>query len=55
MEAAAAVGAIPIGITTGKYPADALGLGGAKVVIATLEAYPALLHRQARVKHETAT
>lgn len=44
MKAAAAVGAVPIGITTGTYPADALRLAGAKVVIATLEAYPALLH-----------
>lgn len=44
MEAAAAVGAVPIGITTGTYRADALTLAGAKVVIATLEAYPALLH-----------
>jgi phosphoglycolate phosphatase len=44
MEAAAAVGAVPIGITTGTYAADALRLAGAKVVIATLEAYPALLH-----------
>jgi phosphoglycolate phosphatase len=44
MEAAAAVGAVPIGITTGMYAADALRLAGAKVVIATLEANPALLH-----------
>jgi phosphoglycolate phosphatase-like HAD superfamily hydrolase len=44
MEAAAAVGAVPIGVTTGTYRADALWLAGAKVVIATLEAYPALLH-----------
>ena len=43
MEAAAAVGAVPIGITSGTYQADALRLAGAKVVIATLEAYPALL------------
>jgi phosphoglycolate phosphatase len=44
MEAAAAVGAVPIGVTTGTYRADALLDAGAKVVIATLEAYPALLH-----------
>ncbi len=44
MEAAAAVGAVPIGITTGTYRSDALKRAGAKVVIATLEAYPALLH-----------
>jgi phosphoglycolate phosphatase len=44
MEAAAAVGAVPIGISTGTYAADALRLAGAKVVMATLEAYPALLH-----------
>jgi phosphoglycolate phosphatase len=44
MEAAAAVGAVPIGVTTGTYRADALRLAGAKVIIATLEAYPALLH-----------
>jgi phosphoglycolate phosphatase len=43
MEAAAAVGAVPIGVTTGTYGADALKLAGAKVVIPTLEAYPALL------------
>ena len=43
MDAAVAVGAVPIGITTGTYPADALSLAGAKVVIATLEAYPVLL------------
>jgi phosphoglycolate phosphatase len=44
MDAAVAVGAVPVGITTGKYRADALKLAGAKVVIPTLEAYPALLH-----------
>jgi len=44
MEAAAAVGAVPIGVSTGTYRADALLDAGAKVVIATLEAYPALLH-----------
>ena len=56
MEAAAAVGAVPIGITTGTYRADALGLVGARVVIATLEAYPALLPLTgARVEHETET
>ena len=44
MEAAAGVGAVPIGVTTGTYTADALKLAGAKVVIPTLEAYPALLH-----------
>jgi phosphoglycolate phosphatase len=43
MEAATAVGAVPIGITTGAYRADALKFAGARVVIATLEAYPALL------------
>lgn len=43
MDAAVAVGAVPIGITTGTYRADALRLAGAKVVIATLEAYPVLL------------
>ena len=43
MEAAVAVGAVAIGVTTGTYRADALGLAGAKVVIATLEAYLALL------------
>jgi phosphoglycolate phosphatase len=43
MDAAVAVGAVPVGITTGKYRADALKLAGAKVVIPTLEAYPALL------------
>ena len=43
MEAAVAVGAVPIGVTTGTYRADALGLAGAKVVIAALEAYLALL------------
>jgi phosphoglycolate phosphatase-like HAD superfamily hydrolase len=46
MEAAAAVGAVPIGITTGTYPADALELAGATIVIPTLEAYPALVHRR---------
>ena len=44
MEAAAAVGAVPIGVTTGTYRADALKLAGAKVVIESLEAYPTLLH-----------
>ena len=44
MEAAAAVGAVPVGVTTGTYEADALELAGAKVVIATLESYPNLLH-----------
>jgi phosphoglycolate phosphatase-like HAD superfamily hydrolase len=44
MGASAAVGAVPIGVTTGTYRADALWLAGAKVVIATLKAYPALLH-----------
>jgi phosphoglycolate phosphatase len=43
MEAAAAVGAVPIGVTTGTYRSDSLTLAGAEVVIATLEAYPALL------------
>jgi phosphoglycolate phosphatase-like HAD superfamily hydrolase len=41
--AAVAVGAIPVGVTTGTYGADALELAGAKVVIATLETYPDLL------------
>jgi phosphoglycolate phosphatase-like HAD superfamily hydrolase len=41
MEAAAAVGAVPIGVATGAYRADALRLAGAKVVVATLEGYPA--------------
>lgn len=43
VEAAVAVGAVAIGVTTGTYRADALRLAGAKVVIATLEAYLALL------------
>jgi phosphoglycolate phosphatase len=43
MDAAVAVGAVPIGVTTGTYPADALTFAGAEVVITTLEAYPALL------------
>jgi phosphoglycolate phosphatase len=43
MDAAVSVGAVPVGITTGTYRADALKLAGARVVIATLEAYPALL------------
>ena len=43
MEAAVAVGAVPIGVTTGTYGADALTLAGARVVIPTLEAYPVLL------------
>lgn len=38
MEAAVAVGAVAIGVTTGTYRADVLGHAGAKVVIATLEA-----------------
>jgi phosphoglycolate phosphatase len=44
MDSAVAVGAVAVGITTGNYRADALKLAGAKVVIPTLEAYPALLH-----------
>ncbi len=43
MEAAAAVGAVPIGVTTGTYRADALKLAGARVVIPTLEAYPSVI------------
>ncbi|HEX5937899.1 MAG TPA: HAD family hydrolase [Actinomycetota bacterium] len=43
MEATTAVGAVPIGVTTGTYRADALELAGARVVISTLEDYPALL------------
>jgi hypothetical protein len=43
MEAAAAVGAVPIGVTTGTFRADSLTLAGAGVVLETLEAYPALL------------
>jgi phosphoglycolate phosphatase len=43
MEAAAAVGALPIGVSTGTYRADALLSAGARVVVPTLEAYPALL------------
>ena len=43
MEAATAVGAVPIGITTGTYQAGTLLDAGARVVIATLEAYPSLI------------
>jgi phosphoglycolate phosphatase len=43
MEAAVAVGAVPIGVTTGTYGAEALTLAGARVVIPTLEAYPVLI------------
>jgi phosphoglycolate phosphatase len=43
MESAAAVGAVPIGVSTGTYGADALLHAGAKVVLPTLETYPALL------------
>ena len=43
MEAAVAVGAVPIGVTTGTYGADALTLAGARVVIPTLETYPVLI------------
>jgi phosphoglycolate phosphatase len=51
MEAAAALGAVPIGITTGTYRADSLTLAGADVVLETLEAYPALLVSGTRVIH----
>jgi phosphoglycolate phosphatase-like HAD superfamily hydrolase len=43
MEAAAAVGAVPVGVSTGTYRADALLGAGARVVVPTLEAYPPLL------------
>lgn len=43
MEAATAVGAVPIGITTGTYQADTLLDAGARVAIPTLEAYPSLI------------
>jgi phosphoglycolate phosphatase-like HAD superfamily hydrolase len=43
MDAAAAVGAVPIGVTTGTYRADALRHAGARVVIPSLDAYPALI------------
>ena len=43
MEAAAAVGAVPIGVTTGTYLADALLDAGARVVVTTLQAYASLI------------
>lgn len=43
MDAAVAVGAIAIGVTTGTYRAHALRHAGARVVIPSLDAYPALI------------
>jgi len=43
MDAAVTVGAVPIGVTTGTYQADALLDAGARVVVPTLKAYPSLI------------
>lgn len=47
MAAARSAGAVPVGVTTGPWPAGALTRAGAAVVLDTLEALPAFLARLA--------